>query len=344
MREKKDELVTLAGRVVGATTDRSPIVTAALIVGDGELPLEHRQAFVLETDDGRRIEIEPAKNPVLRPVRKEAGAWRTLENLHPTQPTGDFHPDGHVKLRGEWLVPGERVVVIGYVKEHDFVPDTGGHRQAPERQISRVRAIAVGCGDDPVDAAKDAMKARDKAIEEAGQPKPEVGAAKFTAYAIIAVAIAGLFVVLDRALHTETIGLALATSIFALLFFWRASPVVHVPGGAVDDEEVTDPGTMLGFNLLLMIPITIMLFWLGGDPTEPGKRNGITNAGWLMMGLFPLWRIAVALISKPRAEKGSQVLLPASAIRRWILILGLVAIWIATLVMVAPYWKGDGAM
>ena len=339
--------MTLAGRVAGSALDPSPLVTAALIVGDGELPLEHRATFVLETDDGRRIDIEPAKNPVLRPVRKEAGPWRQIEQ-HPARPTGDFHPDGHVKLRGEWIVPGERVVVIGYVKEHDFVPDTGGHRHAPERQISRVRAIAIGCGDDPADAANDAMRAREKRIEEqlesAMQLEPKSSAGAYAVFAIVAAVTSVLLVVFDRARQTQTFGLAMTGAIFALLFLWRSSPVELVPGGAVDEEEVTDPNTMVWFHVVLMIPLTLVLFWLGGDEAEPGKRNGITNAGWILLGPIPIWKIGFAMLSKPRAEKGSQAQLPIQPWRRWLLLLGLLAIWIASIVMAVPYFEGDGAM
>ncbi len=111
----QDELITLTGKVVGAASDRSPIVKAALVVGDNELPLEHRADFEIETTDGRRVTIEPANNSVIRPERTVTGSWREL-GQHPARPTGDFHPDGHVKLRGEWIVPGEPLSVTGYVK------------------------------------------------------------------------------------------------------------------------------------------------------------------------------------------------------------------------------------
>jgi uncharacterized membrane protein YphA (DoxX/SURF4 family) len=339
---EQDELVTIAGTVLGEPSDRSPIVTAVLIVGDGELPLEHRQAFDIETADGRRITIEPAKNPVLRPVRKASGPWREI-GQHPARPTGDFHPDGHLKLRGEWIVPGEPIVVVGYAKEYDFVPDTGSHRAAPERQISLVRAIAIGVGDDAADDVKKAIKDRDKAIADAAKPKRPLDSTKWAWLTIIAVIVAVLFVIIDRRTQAQTLGLGLATTIFALLFFWRASPTEHFPGGAIDEDEVTDPGTMVGFMTILFLPIVIVLFFLAGTD-EPGKRNGVTNAGWLMMGLFPLFRIVMGVIAKPRAENGSQVLLPASPLRRWILILGLIATWIASLALAVPHLSGDGPM
>ncbi len=331
MREGQDELITLEGRVLGDPDARSPVVTAALVVGDGELPIEHRASFELELASGRRVTIEPAKNPVIRPERKVTAPWRELEQ-HPVRPTGDFHPDGHVKLRGEWLVPGERIAVTGYVKGHDFVPETGTHREAPERQVSLVRAIAIGVGDDAAGDVKKAMKDREKAIAEARKPKAPPSSTKWAWLSIL---------IIDQRTHAQTLGLALATSIFALLFFWRASPTQHFPGGAIEVGEVTDPGTMVGLMTVLLAPIVIMLFFLAGTD-EPGKRNGMTNAGWLMLGLFPLFRIVMALIAKPRAENGAQVLLPASPIRRWILILGLLATWIASLALAVPHMSGDG--
>ncbi|MDQ3339744.1 MAG: hypothetical protein M4D80_31670 [Myxococcota bacterium] len=340
MREEQDELVTLEGRVIGDAEARSPVVTAALVVGDSELPFDHRAAFEIELASGRRVTIEPAKTSVIRPERKVTGPWRELAK-HPVRPTGDFHPDGHVKLSGEWIVPGERIAVIGYVTGHDFVPETGTHREAPERQVSLVRAIAIGVGDDAADDVKKAIKDREKTIANARKPKAPPSSTKWAWLSIFAVVAAVLFVIIDRRTHAQTLGLALATSIFALLFFWRASPTQHFPGGAVDEGEVTDPGTMVGLMTVLLAPIVILLFFLAGTD-EPGKRNGMTNAGWLMLGLFPLFRIVMAVIAKPRAENGAQVLLPASPLRRWILILGLLATWIASLALAVPHMSGDG--
>lgn len=339
MREQRDELVTIEGIVVGAATDRSPVVTAALVIADGALPIEHRASFDVELRDGRRVTIEPAKNPVIRPTRKHAGPWRELEH-HPVRPTGDFHPDGHVKLRGEWIVPGEPVVVVGYVKEHEFVPETGGHREAPERQVALVRAIAIGVGEDAAADVKKAVKDREREIEARATPKPDASNTTWAWRALGAFVLAALFVFVELRWHSGTTGLALTCVIFGLLFGWRASPTQMFPGGAVDKDEVTDPGTMVGFLGILLVPLVIVLFLVGGAE----KRDGVASAGWIMLGLFPIGRIVLGMLAKPRAEAGSQVELPASAIRRWILVLGLIATWIAAIALVAPHVSGDGPM
>jgi hypothetical protein len=337
LAEQVDELVTIEGTVIAGL---SPVVTAALIVGDSELPIERRDTFTLLAKDGRRIEIEPAKNPVMRPLRKVSGPWREISE-HPVRPTGDFYPDGHVKLRGEWLVPGESIVVIGYVKAHDFVPDTGGHRDAPERQISLVRAIAIGVGDDAADDAKQAMKDRERDIAKRAKPKSPPKSTGYAWLAIVALVWAALLVFVDRSGEAETLGLALTSLIFALLLSWRALPTEKFPGGAVDDEEVADPNTMLWFNAVVYLPVVLILFWLGGGE-EPGKRNGITNAGWILLGALPLWKVSIGLLAKPRAVNGSQIELPANRAWRWIIVFGLFATWIASLVMGIPFMSADG--
>src|SRR5687767_2716211 len=122
--EKRDELVTIDGIVDGDAAGQAVVVDAVLAVADAELPVELRRTFHVRTNDGRRDEIELAKHPVVHPVRKASGPWSEIEQ-HAVRPTGDFAPDMHVKVRGAWISPGEPISVIGYAKEHDFVPDTG---------------------------------------------------------------------------------------------------------------------------------------------------------------------------------------------------------------------------
>ena len=188
----RDELVTIEGTVDGALV---PFVDAVIEAG-GEVPIEHRANFALVTNDAQRITIELAKNPHVRPTRKVHGTWSEIQQ-HVVKPIGDFHPELRVTLRGEWIEPGERICVIGYAKAHDFVPDTGTHREAPERRLSLVRAIAIGVGDDALKHAKKAFDERAKNIDARSKPR-ETASNTHVAWLLIACFALAIFLVLRQ--------------------------------------------------------------------------------------------------------------------------------------------------
>jgi hypothetical protein len=336
---RDDELVTIDGRVDGDATGRAPYVNAALVVGgDGELPLGHREDFVVIAGDGKRVTIELAKNPVLEPARKASGAWSEMEK-HPARPTGDFHPDGHVKLHGDWVLPGDAIRVIGYVKEHVFVPDTGGQREAPEQQISVVRAIAIGVGEEAAEDAKKAFERREREIEERKKPKPRPSDGKFTRAAILALFLGvALFVIDFASARAGTAGFGLIAVICSLLFAWRAWPTIPFPGGAADEDDTMESGPIAFVTMLLIVLTAAICFAITG---EARKRAGATAASWLLFGLFPLIQILRGMLAKPRATPGYQIHLPARPLHRFVLVLGLVATWIAALVMAIPSMTAD---
>lgn len=163
--------MTIDGVVAGDPDARAVFVNATFDAAGETSMLEHRDRFDVRTDDGARIVIELARHPVIRPERAVTGRWRTLAQ-HPVQPTRALQPDDRVALRGTWIAPGERVSVIGYAKEQEFVADSGGPREAPERQLRLVRAIAIGIGTHAVREAKRAYEQRLNEIAKRGVAQP----------------------------------------------------------------------------------------------------------------------------------------------------------------------------
>lgn len=325
-------MVTLEGTI----EDEPRAVYARVTIhasGAEDLTVERNAAkLTLRTAEGRRITVTCAPQMVAQPRRELAGPWRELV-AHPVAPDGNFHPDGHVRMRGVWVVPGDRVCVIGEVTDEDFVPDTGGQREAPEREVSKVEVVAIGVGDDAAADARDALARYEKAARPVAPKQPRdprmIVLSVATALGVLAAGLIGV----DLATHAGTLGAGLTVAFSGLLFYWCAAPkLTHFPGGARDAEggDDNEPVPYAVVTSIVAIPCAAILAPFGD--TE-GARNAGGAGGLVLIGILPLWKVWSAVLMKPRAVAGAQVMLPADATRRRIVLVGMLVVYLASVVV-----------
>lgn len=140
--------ICIEGEVAAAFAS-DVVVAEAWLDSGGDAPertLVHHP-FVLVTADGLRVDVEVTPEVAVVPARQISGPWREIRD-HATRPRSAavLHEDGHVKLTYGIVAVGDRVSVIGAEREHRFVPDTGGPREAPARELRSIQAIVIGVG------------------------------------------------------------------------------------------------------------------------------------------------------------------------------------------------------
>ncbi len=341
------ELVTIDGTV--AACPRAPYVRARLVVSGAEdTAIVQNDGFIVVTDKGRQIAILYRPPVAVRPDRDVSDAWRTISQ-HPVQPRGEFHPDGHVTLRGIWIEPGDRVRVVGRATEHGFVDGTGSHREPPARLPIEIDALVIGVGDDAAAHAAAALAE----LGRANQPRRPLiririsarAAARTTAIVLAAAALA-LFAA-EAIWARGTWGAGLNATFLALLFGWWAVPVAPFPGGAVEKDGEGDAHAgpqAMGMLVIVVVVAGLMSLYV----SDPDARNA-GGCGVVFCAIWvPLWMTWRGVLLKPRAVPGSQSYLPADKRLRWILLGGLVIVMlVAALVAIpaiAPHvsWNGDG--
>lgn len=302
--------------------------------------VRERELLIL-TADGRNVIVNANLAGEIRPERAIDGPWREL-GQHPTRPPGTYHPDGHVKLKGRWIVPGDRIYVIGQATGHAFVPDTGGLRDAPQREVARIQAFAIGVGDDATNEAHEGLADMRKRAEQARKraspqriPWPLVVSIAFF------VAAAALFIT-EVITSAGLFGLGLTCVFNGLLCAWWASPLQMFPGGAwkPDHEDDTTPPliTMMATTGSLALTVPMMFFL-----EDAAVRNAMSCMILMMVGVLvvgKLWLFGV--LPKPRAEPGEQVHLPANKVMRWVLLVGLLVIVIVAAIIAFPGMSGMG--
>jgi hypothetical protein len=135
--------VELEGEL-GAVGDHAVFVDAVLLAGSTpEMRLRDARGATLALADHTEIELTFARDARGGPEREIRGLWRDIKQ-HPAKPIANRAPDDDVTLRGVWIVPGDRVWLLGRITALAFVPDTGGEREAPARRIARVEVSAIG--------------------------------------------------------------------------------------------------------------------------------------------------------------------------------------------------------
>ncbi len=333
-------MITIDGTVGDAA--RAPLVDASLVAaGDDERhPVRHRGELVVVTDDGRHIEVALPEDVVVRPSRTVRAPWHELRR-HPARPEGSFHADGHVKLKGVWLLPGEPIRVIGAATAHEFVDDTGGPREAPRQQVRALAAVAIGAGDDSRDQADRAFREVEKRTRRgqrdgAMSPRiPTVGAIVF------AVAAVGL-IALEIAKGRGTLGLGVSAAWLAALWTWWAVPHAPFPGGAHEKNGDDDVGPLSHaiLSTVLVLPVGV-LFAILAD--APAKKNAGGCAAIAMLGIWIVWSLWKGVLLRPRAVPGSQVYLPRDPVVRWAVLVVILLAFVASLVLAIPEMEGDSS-
>ena len=190
------ERVRIEG-VVGES--EHPAFCRAILEGPhGTARVEHLRDVDVVTPDGRCVQASMIG--VEMPVREIIGSWRDVR-AHPTRPPGSYDLDAPMKLRGMWLVPGDRVCVIA-----EPIDDT------------RVDALVVGIGDD-------AAALVDAALATEPRAAPRVSIARAFATAAIVQALAGAALIAGQWFGLGTLGAGVSLW-FAALSCTRESPAV----------------------------------------------------------------------------------------------------------------------
>ena len=323
--------VTIDGTVTAEGAHAVYVDAKLLVAGAADQRLrDQRTKFAVRTAAGEKITVKFAAGASVQPERDAEGPWREIKQ-HPTHPTGDFHPDGFVRLRGSWLVPGEHVRVIGRVTEADFVPDTGGEREAPEQRVTAIEALAVGVGED---AAEQVIAAKERYVE-ATTPAParaKTDPRVWLVRATWSLSIASLVLIgLEPLAHAKTLGLGLTVGFCALLFVWWSAPdLVAFPGGASSDATPESPDVVVGLCTFLLLVVGVFSTLLA----HGNQRIAAGAAGLVFIGLMPIGNLLSIAVPKPRAVPGKQMLLPAGALRRRIVVGGTIVVFIASIVAV----------
>jgi hypothetical protein len=114
---------------------------------DNQHHLEKYAPFDLELADGHRVRIVVDADTNLRERRRGvpiAQVWTTWPEL--SQALERRSADRFVALTGELVRAGDRVVVVGSVRDAQVVDGTGGPRTAPATRPEVLQADALGVG------------------------------------------------------------------------------------------------------------------------------------------------------------------------------------------------------
>ena len=340
-----------------STAGADIVVSEALLDSGGSAPERtiKQLRFAITTPDGTQVEIEPDVEVAVVPTRTVSGPWREIRD-HAARPRSavSLHHDGYVELTYGLVAAGDHVCVIGVAKDHAFVPDTGGPRDAPARALRTVEAHVIGVGQLARAAAEaklaairhEAARAQERERNEATRAAKAPERQRHRAIALRIAAQSGRMLLVATSLVVIELFAWMTTldsmigqlaGLWGLWFVvagcWIAVPACELPGGA-SSRTVGSGAGIIAAGVALMLLVSV------GLPISTAWQPHMDEA-FIVMNLLILSAmscglviaIPIAHLAKPRARPALQIELPTHRLTRAALWVGGLAVFVVAIRM-----------
>lgn len=294
--------------------------------------VEHLEPFDLEQGEGQLVRVQLAQQLRIEPVETREAKWGDVENEPELASLRGNAPGPHVEVevRHSRVENGAKVELLVQDDdvEHVFSATTGGHRDAPTRQLATVTARVVASGPDAAtivdrmlatDAPKPAPKEKPRAPSRL-EPTPSL-----TPVGLLVVATLLLLAGIGLKFTALSVDLALLGVILAIggITSWALARVPQFisDGRVVGKLGDSAPGRVV--VILLIFPISIIgmvmfadvqALWQDPNPTNP---TSVYNVSWVSTFCLAAWSLSVAYVALTRGNSEARlfrVLLGAPAL------------------------------